>query len=72
MIIMVKATEWNVLDKILFATDFPVATVEETIDMLRNVNGIVEGTRLPRVPEEAIEAIIHRDSLVLLGLRRSE
>jgi predicted TIM-barrel fold metal-dependent hydrolase len=65
---MVKATEWNVLDKLLFGTDFPVTTVQETIDALRNVNQIVEGTRLPRVPEEAIEGIIHRDSLSLLGL----
>ncbi len=65
---MVKAMEWKVLDKLLFGTDFPVTTVEETIARLRGVNDIVEGTRLPRVPEEAIEAIIHRDALALLGL----
>jgi predicted TIM-barrel fold metal-dependent hydrolase len=65
---MVKATEWNVLDKLLFGTDFPVTTVQETIDHMRNVNAIVEGTRLPRVSEEAIDAIIHRDALTLLGL----
>jgi len=65
---MVKAAEWNVLDKLLFGTDFPVTTVEETIDGLRNVNQVVEGTRLPRVPEEAIERIIQRDALSLLGL----
>jgi uncharacterized protein len=65
---MIKATEWNVLDKLLFGTDFPVTTVQETIDGLRRVNAIVEGTRLPRVPEEQIEQIIHRDALVLLGL----
>jgi predicted TIM-barrel fold metal-dependent hydrolase len=65
---MIKATEWNVLDKILFGTDFPVTTVQETIDGLRRVNRVVEGTNLPRVSEEAIEAIIHRDALSLLGL----
>lgn len=65
---MIKATEWNVLDKLLFGTDFPVTTVQETINGLRNVNQVVEGTRLPRVPEEAIEGIIHRDALSLLGL----
>ena len=65
---MVKATEWNVLDKLLFGTDFPVTTVEETITHMRNINQIVEGTRLPRVSEEKIEAIIHRDALSLLGL----
>lgn len=66
---MVKAAEWNVLDKLLFGTDFPVTTVQETIDSLRQVNQIVDGTRLPRVPEAAIEAIIERDALALLGLR---
>ena len=65
---MVKATEWNVLDKILFGTDFPVTYVEETIEHLRRVNDIVEGTNLPRVPGEKVEEIIHRDSLALLGL----
>jgi uncharacterized protein len=66
---MIKATEWNVLDKLLFGTDFPVTTVQESIDGLRNINRIVEGTRLPRISEEKIEQIIHRDALALLGLR---
>jgi predicted TIM-barrel fold metal-dependent hydrolase len=66
---MVKATEWNVLDKLLLGSDYPIVTIQETIDGLRNVNRIVEGTNLPRVPEAAIEAIIQRDSLALLGLR---
>ena len=65
---LVKAMEWNVLDKILFGTDLPVTTAQETIDALRNVNHVVEGTNLPRVPKDAIEAIIHRDALVLLDL----
>ena len=54
---LVKASEWNVLDKILFGTDWPVTDVAETIDSLRKVNDIVEGTKLPRVDADAIEAI---------------
>ncbi|MBV7327089.1 amidohydrolase family protein [Chloroflexi bacterium TSY] len=65
---MIKATEWGVLDKILLGSDFPITTVQETIGALRNVNHVVEGTNLPRVPEEKIEAIIHRESLSLLGI----
>lgn len=65
---MVKASEWGVLDKILFGTDYPVTMVQETIDHLRRVNDIVEGTPLPKVDPEAIEAIIHCDALALLGL----
>lgn len=62
------ATEWSVLHKLLFASDFPAATPQETMDGMRRVNAILEGTRLPRVPDEAIEEIIHRDSFALLGL----
>jgi uncharacterized protein len=62
------ATEWNVLGKLLFGTDYPVATPDETIAGLLAVNKVVEGTGLPRVPEDALQAIIHRDSLALLGI----
>lgn len=62
------AAEWGVMHKLLLGSDFPIATPEETIDGCRSVNGILEGTKLPRVPEDAMEEIIHRDSLSLLGL----
>ena len=65
---MVKAVEWNVTHKILFGTDYPVTTMQESIDGFRNINRIVEGTHLPRISNEVIETIIHRDSLSLLGL----
>ncbi|HEY7029896.1 MAG TPA: amidohydrolase family protein [Thermomicrobiales bacterium] len=62
------ATEWNVLHKLLFGSDFPIASPQETMDALWRVNDITEGTKLPRVPEDALDAILHRDSLALLGL----
>jgi predicted TIM-barrel fold metal-dependent hydrolase len=62
------AVEWGVTDKLLFGSDFPLATTAETIDGLRGVNDILEGTRLPRVPEQALEGIIHADSLAALGI----
>ena len=65
---MIKAAEWNVLDKILFGTDWPITDVSESIEHLRQVNDIVEGTKLPTVDPNAIEAIIERDSLGLLGI----
>jgi predicted TIM-barrel fold metal-dependent hydrolase len=64
------ATEWSVLHKMLFGTDFPVASVEETIAGLRRVNEPIAGTGMPRVPEAEVESIIERDSLSLLGLER--
>ena len=64
------ATEWGVLDKLLFGSDFPVATPAETAAGLRRVNDPIEGTRLPAVPLEKIEELIERDPLPLLGLER--
>ena len=62
------AGEWGVFHKLLFGSDFPVTTVQENIDTLRNRNRAIEGSPLPRVSEAAMEDLIHRDSLTLLGL----
>lgn len=62
------ATEWAVLPKLLFGSDFPVATPRETAESLPRVNDILEGTRLPRVPVDDLLAVLERDSLGLLGL----
>ena len=60
--------EWGVADKLLFGSDFPLWTPRTGIAGLRSLNDQVEGTKLPRVPDDMIEAIIHRNSLELLGL----
>lgn len=60
--------EYGVWDKVLFGTDFPFTTVEDTVAGLRALNGMLEGTRLPRLDEEAIERLVFRDTLPLLGL----
>jgi uncharacterized protein len=65
------ATEWRVLDKLLFGSDFPIATPAETAAGLRRVNDPIEGTALPPVPLDQIEELIERDPLPLLGLERS-
>jgi hypothetical protein len=62
------ATEWGVTQKLLFGSDFPLATPAETIEGLRAVNRILEGTSLPRVPADLIEDIIHADALGALGI----
>jgi predicted TIM-barrel fold metal-dependent hydrolase len=63
-------TEWNVFEKLLFGSDYPIATPAETAAGLRRVNDAIAGTGLPPVPLDPIEAIIERDSLPLLGLER--
>ena len=60
--------ESDVMHKLLFGSDFPFGTLDATIDGMRNVNSIVEGTGMPRIPDEEIEGIINRDSLALLGI----
>jgi predicted TIM-barrel fold metal-dependent hydrolase len=58
--------EYNVWDKLLFGTDFPVTTVAETITGLRTLCEV----KIDRfsLPSEQIERLIYRDALKLLGL----
>ncbi len=60
--------EYGVWDKLLFGTDYPFTTVNDTINGLRNLNEMLQGTSLPRLNTEKIEQMIYRDSLPLLGL----
>ena len=60
--------EYGVWDKLLFGSDYPFTTVDASIEGLRRLNNMVEGIHLPRLNEEQIEWLIHRDSLSLLGL----
>ncbi len=65
---MMSAVEYGVAHKIFFGTDYPFTTVADSLAALRNINHVTEGTCLPRVPEEVIEGIIHRDCFSILGL----
>lgn len=60
--------EYGVWDKVLFGTDYPFTTVNATLDGLRNLNAMLEGTALPRLNEAKIEALIARDACALLGI----
>lgn len=60
--------EYGVWHKLLFGSDYPFTTVDASIAGLRDLNSMLEGTRLPRLNTEQMEAMIHRDSLRLLGL----
>lgn len=64
------AEEWGVLDKLLFGSDYPVATPGEALAGLRSVNDVVRGSGLPLIDERAIESIIERDALERLQLDR--
>jgi len=61
--------EYGVWDKLLFGTDYPFTTVNATIEGLWSLNRMTDGTGLPRLKEDQIERLIHRDALSLLGLK---
>jgi len=65
---LVTAVEYGVATKLLFGSDYPLLSQDDTLNGLRSINKQVEGTALPQVPEDVIEGIIHRESLKLLGL----
>ena len=62
------AYEWSVMHKLLFASDWPLTTPQETIDALRGFNDFAGRYSLPEVPVESLEGIIQRNTLALLGL----
>jgi predicted TIM-barrel fold metal-dependent hydrolase len=62
--------EYGVWDKVLLGSDYPFTTVNATIEGLRKLNAMLEGTALPRLDEGAVERLIHCDSLAILGLGR--
>jgi len=62
--------EYGVWNKVLFGTDYPFTTVNATIEGLHKLNDFTHGTGLPKLNEQAIEEMIYRDSLTILGLNQ--
>jgi uncharacterized protein len=60
--------EYGIWDKVLFGTDYPFTNVAATLAGLRGLNQMLAGTTLPRLNEAAIERMIYRDTLALLGI----
>jgi len=66
---MMLAQEYGVMHKLLFGTDYPFASTDKSIDGVRGVNRVIAQSGLPRVSTDAIEDILARDALDLLGVR---
>lgn len=60
--------EYGVWNKLLFGTDFPFTTVQASLDGMRKLNAMLEGTSLPRLSMERMEEMFYRDSLSLLEI----
>lgn len=63
------ASEFGVIDKLLFGSGFPFATATQCIETLYQINVLPHGTNLPGIPREQLRGIVERDALKLLGIR---
>jgi predicted TIM-barrel fold metal-dependent hydrolase len=58
---LITAVEYGVTHKLLLGSDFANSTIDDAIKGLRNVNSILEGTKLPQIPEYVIDNIIYEN-----------
>lgn len=68
---LLAARDYRVQHKLLFGTDFPIATPAQCAAALRDINVLTED-RLPPISEDMIEGILTGRPLELLGLARSQ
>jgi predicted TIM-barrel fold metal-dependent hydrolase len=64
---LVRAQEWDVVDKLLFGSDYPMWTPQDAADGLRALGELHAGN-LPKVRDDTIELLLERDPRKALGL----
>ena len=65
---LVLAHQFNVMDKVLFSSDFPFYDASRAIQSLYRLHEVTQGTNLPIVPREALRSVIERNALEALGI----
>ncbi len=60
--------EYGVWDKVLFGSDYPFTTVDASLEGMRKLNMMLEGTALPRLNLNQMEAMFDRDTLGVLEI----
>lgn len=65
---LAAAKEYGVVNKLLFGSDFPLVTVESTIENIRSVNDHMRKNWITALDDDELEGIFHRDTFSLLGL----
>lgn len=66
---LVRAYQFQVIDKLLFGSDFPFTTAGECIETIYTINQTTMGTNMPTIPREYLRGIVERDVLGLLGIQ---
>jgi len=69
---LLNASQYGVIDKILFGSGFPFTSVADCIEALYSINQICQGTSLPIIPREQLRGIVERPTLQLLGITPTE
>jgi predicted TIM-barrel fold metal-dependent hydrolase len=64
---LVRAQEWNVVDKLLFGSDYPLWTPEQAIAGLRELTSM-KPSGLPSIRTETVEHLLDSDPRERLGL----
>jgi len=68
--IVVSAYEQGVMDKLLFGSAYPAAKAEDCMEALFGFNKLLAGANLPAVPRSAIQIVIERETLKILGIEK--
>jgi predicted TIM-barrel fold metal-dependent hydrolase len=66
--IIISAFEQGVMDKLLFGSAFPAAAAKDCIEALLGFNKLPASANLPSVPRSAIQAVLERNTLKILGI----
>ena len=60
--------EYGVWNKLLFGSDYPFTTVTASLEGMRRLNDMLDGTKLPRLNMDKMEELFARDTLSILGI----
>jgi predicted TIM-barrel fold metal-dependent hydrolase len=66
---LLAAFEYDVMDKLLFGSDFPYRSPAAGIEALYTVNRLSHGTNLITIPREKLRGIVECDALEKLGIQ---
>ena len=65
---LLSASQYGVMDKLLFGSGFPYTSAANCIEALYSINHLVHGTNLPAIPREKLRSIVERGALGVLGI----
>jgi predicted TIM-barrel fold metal-dependent hydrolase len=65
---LISAQEYQVMNKLLFGSNYPFVRSDDAINGLKNAGQVAARSGFPQIADEKIQAIFQRDACALLGL----